>query len=126
MPDSLPAKAVIGMEQRAGEYALLDFSIYALPVEQQGVFKGLMLIPVAALVVVIMRILVGLKTSGTFMPILIALAFLQTQLLTGMALFVTLVGVGLFIRSWLSYMNLLLVSRISAISEPSWKIATTS
>jgi hypothetical protein len=103
------------MEQRAHEYALLDFSIYALPVEQQGVFKILMLIPVAALVVVIMRILVGLKTSGTFMPILIALAFLQTQLLTGLILFLTLVGTGLWIRSWLSHMNLLLVSRISAV-----------
>ena len=113
--NSLPAKTVIGMEQKAHEYALLDFSIYALPVEQQGVFKVLMLIPVAALVVVIMRILVGLKTSGTFMPILIALAFLQTQLLTGLVLFITLVGVGLWIRSWLSHMNLLLVSRISAV-----------
>jgi hypothetical protein len=113
--NSLPAKTVIGMEQRAHEYALLDFSIYALPVEQQGVFKVLMLIPVAALVVVIMRILVGLKTSGTFMPILIALAFLQTQLLTGLVLFLTLVGTGLWIRSWLSHMNLLLVSRISAV-----------
>jgi hypothetical protein len=113
--NSLPAKAVIGMEQRAHEYALLDFSIYALPVEQQGVFKVLMLIPVAALVVVVMRLLVGLKTSGTFMPILIALAFLQTQLLTGLVLFITLVGVGLWIRSFLSHMNLLLVSRISAV-----------
>ena len=113
--NNLPAKAVIGMEQRTHAYALLDFSIYALPVEQQGAFKGLLLIPVAALVVVIMRILVGLKTSGTFMPILIALAFLQTQLLTGLALFLTLVGTGLWIRSWLSHMNLLLVSRISAV-----------
>jgi len=111
----LPAKTVTGMEQKAHAYALLDFSIYALPVEQQGAFKGLMLIPVAALVVVIMRLIVGLKTSGTFMPILIALAFLQTKLITGLSLFLILVGVGLWIRSWLSHMNLLLVSRISAV-----------
>ena len=112
---SLPARAVVSMEQRAGRYALLDFSIYALPVEQQGVFKGLLLIPVAALVVVIMRLLVGVRTSGTFMPILIALAFIQTTLLLGLAIFLGLVGVGLWIRSWLSHMNLLLVSRISAV-----------
>jgi hypothetical protein len=111
----LPAKTVTSMEQMAHAYALLDFSIYALPVEQQGAFKGLMLIPVAALVVVIMRLLVGLKTSGTFMPILIALAFLQTKLVTGLSLFIILVGAGLWIRSWLSHMNLLLVSRISAV-----------
>ena len=113
--NSLPAKTVMGMEQRVEEFNLLDFSIFALPVEQQGVFKVLLLIPVAALVVVIMRLLVGIKTSGTFMPVLIALAFLQTTLLPGLSLFLILVSVGLYIRSWLSYMNLLLVSRISAV-----------
>ena len=113
--NSLPARAVVGMEQRAEEYALLDFSIYTLPVEQQGVFKGLLLIPVAALVVVIMRILVGLRTSGTFMPILIALAFIQTTLWVGLAIFLVIISAGLWIRSWLSHMNLLLVSRISSV-----------
>ncbi len=113
--NSLPARAVAGMEQRSDKFALLDFSIYALPVEHQGVFKGLLLIPVAALVVVIMRLLVGIKTSGTFMPILIALAFIQTSLLWGLVIFVSLVGIGLWIRSWLSHMNLLLVSRVSAV-----------
>jgi hypothetical protein len=113
--NSLPARAVVGMEQRSGEYALLNFSIYSLPVEQQGVFKGLLLIPVAALVVVIMRVLVGIRTSGTFMPILIALAFLQTTLLVGLLIFLALVCAGLWIRSWLSHMNLLLVSRIAAV-----------
>ena len=56
--------------------------------EQQGIFKGLLLIPVAALVVVVMmRLLVGVRTSGTFMPILIALAFIQTTLLVGLIIF---------------------------------------
>ncbi len=113
--NSLPAKTVAVMDERVHKFALLDFSIYSLPVEQQGVFKGLLLIPVAALVVVIMRLLVGLKTSGTFMPILIALAFMQTTLLVGLAMFIVLVSIGLWIRSWLSHMNLLLVSRISAV-----------
>lgn len=110
--NSLPARTLVNMQHRSG---LLDYSVYALPVEQQGVFKGLLLIPVAALVVVIMRLLVGLRTSGTFMPILIALAFIQTTLLLGLAIFLGLVGAGLWIRSWLSHMNLLLVSRISAV-----------
>jgi len=115
LSNKLPVKAVVGMEQRARQYALLDFSIYTLPVEQQGVFKGLLLIPVAALVVVLMRVLVGVRTSGTFMPILIALAFIQTTLLVGLLIFLGLVGAGLLIRSWLSHMNLLLVSRIAAV-----------
>jgi hypothetical protein len=113
--NTMPARSLVGMEQRAREYLLLDFSIYSLPVEQQGVFKGLLLIPVAALVVVFLRVIVGLRTSGTFMPILIALAFIQTTLLLGLAIFLVLVAAGLWIRSWLSHMNLLLVARISAV-----------
>jgi hypothetical protein len=113
--NSLPAKAVLGMEQRAEEFALLDFSIYTLPVEQQGIFKGLLLIPVAALVVVVMRLLVGVKTSGTFMPILIALAFIQTTLLLGLIIFLALIGSGLWIRSYLSRLNLLLVARVATV-----------
>ena len=113
--NSLPAKAVLGMEQRAAQFALLDFSIYTLPVEQQGIFKGLLLIPVAALVVVVMRILVGVRTSGTFMPILIALAFIQTTLLLGLIIFLALIGSGLWIRSYLSRLNLLLVARVATV-----------
>lgn len=113
--NSLSAKTVVSMEQRSEDFALLDFSIYALPVEQQGIFKGILLLPVAALVVVLMRILVGITTSGTFMPILIALAFLQTTLWVGLAIFLSLVSVGLWIRSWLSHLNLLLVARVSAV-----------
>ena len=111
----LPVKTVIGMGQRSPEVDFLDFSIYALPVEQQGIFKGLLLIPVAALVVVLMRILVGIRTSGTFMPVLIALAFIQTTLFIGLLIFIGLVGIGLWIRSYLSRLNLLLVSRVAAV-----------
>jgi hypothetical protein len=113
--NNLPAKTVVTMEQESDNFAVLDFSIYALPVEQQGIFKGLLLIPVATFVVVVLRLLVGIKTSGTFMPVLIALAFIQTTLWVGLAIFLTLVSVGLWIRSWLSHLNLLLVARVSAV-----------
>lgn len=111
----LPVKTVISMGQRSPEVDFLDFSIYALPVEQQGIFKGLLLIPVAALVVVVMRILVAIRTSGTFMPVLIALAFIQTTLFIGLLIFIGLVGIGIWIRSYLSRLNLLLVSRVAAV-----------
>ena len=92
-----------------------DFSIHLLPLEEQTLFKGILLIPVGVLVVVLMRILVGLRTSGTFMPVLIAMAFMQTSLLTGIVGFALVVGVGLLIRSYLSRHNLLLVSRIGTV-----------
>ena len=94
---------------------LIDFSIYSLPLYSQNTFKLLLLIPFGALVVVILRNLVGIQTSGTFMPILIALAFLQTTLLVGLFLFITVVCVGLIMRFYLSHLNLLLVPRIAAI-----------
>jgi len=102
----------LGRVQHAG---LVDFSIFSLPVDVQNTFAMLLLIPIGALVVVILRNLVGIRTSGTFMPILIALAFVQTTLLTGIVLFLVVVSVGLMIRSYLSRLNLLLVPRIAAV-----------
>lgn len=105
-----PASTLI--DQNAPGFAL---SLYSLPVAEQGMFKMIMLLPIGALVVVVMRILVGLKTSGTFMPVLIALAFLQTELVPGLVSFVIVVAIGLVIRSYLSSLNLLLVSRIATL-----------
>ncbi len=110
-----PARATavsIGAREHA---ALVDFSIYSLPIEDQNAFKLLLLVPMGALVVVVMRNLIGVRTSGTFMPILIALAFIQTTLVTGLVLFVLIVSIGLLIRAYLSRLDLLLVPRIAAI-----------
>ena len=90
-------------------------SLYSLPVEEQSMFKLIMLLPVGAFVVVLMRILVGFRTSGTFMPVLIALSFLQTELLPGLVSFLLVIAVGLIIRSYLSALNLLLVARIATL-----------
>ena len=108
----VPSKQIAVLDQDA---TLLNFSLYILPSSEQNAFKSLLLIPIGALVVVFMRILVGLKTSGTFMPILIAVAFTQTKLLTGLIMFIVVVAIGLVIRSYLSRLNLLLVARISAV-----------
>lgn len=94
---------------------LVDFSIYSLPVEEQTAFKTILLVPIGTLVVAIFRILIGLRTSGTFMPILIALAFIQTTLLWGLLLFLIVVGAGLYIRFQLAQLNLLMLGRISAV-----------
>ena len=94
---------------------LMDFSIYSLPIEQQNAFKVILLLPIGALIVVIMRLLIGIRTSGTFMPILIALALIQTTLISGIIIFLLVVSTGLLIRSYLSRLNLLFVARISAV-----------
>ncbi|USD64339.1 inactive transglutaminase family protein [Vibrio sp. SCSIO 43136] len=102
-------------DQKVAADSLLNFSIHSLPIAEQSMFKTIMLIPIGALIVVFLRVIVGLKTSGTFMPVLIAVAFVQTSLVTGIVGFLLIVGTGLVIRSYLSKLNLLLVARISAV-----------
>lgn len=109
------AHALAPIIQNIKHNQLFDFSIHSLPIEDQALFKGILMIPLGVLIVVIMRILIGIGTSGTFMPVLIAMAFVQTSLITGLIGFILIVGVGLVIRSYLSQLNLLLVSRISTV-----------
>lgn len=110
---TMPMVELGSAAHESSRFSLL--SIHQLPIEEQSVFKMLLLLPIAALVTVFMRIMVGLRTSGTFMPILIAFAFLQTSLLPGLTSFITIVGLGLLLRSYLSRLNLLLVARIATI-----------
>jgi len=89
--------------------------VHSLPIEEQSMFKLLLLLPLGAAVVVFMRVMIGLQTAGTFMPILISLAFLQTSLLPGLISFISVVGIGLVLRSYLSRLDLLLVARIATL-----------
>ncbi|MDX1588591.1 MAG: UUP1 family membrane protein [Oleiphilaceae bacterium] len=97
------------------EHGLSRFSFYQLPIEEQSMLKLLLLLPLGALVVAFMRIIIGVKTSGTFMPVLIALAFLQTSLVPGLIAFISIVSLGLLLRGYLSKLNLLLVARIATL-----------
>ncbi|CAM3602716.1 inactive transglutaminase family protein [Parendozoicomonas haliclonae] len=112
---SVPLEELAVEQGRQARTALVDFSLYALPIEEQNAYRYILLVPIGTLIVVLMRILVGLKTSGTFMPVLIALAFLQTKLLPGLVIFLTIIAIGLWIRFILSRLNLLLVARISSV-----------
>ncbi len=99
----------------SSQHDFLNFSIHSLPIEEQAMFQTILLLPIGALVVCLLRVLVGIKTSGTFMPVLIALAFIQTSLITGLVGFLLVVATGLYIRGYLSRLNLLLVPRITAV-----------
>lgn len=101
--------------QSDNKNTIVDLSILSLPIDNQNTFKLLLIVPLGALVLVILRNFVGLRTSGTFMPILLALAFIQTQLVPGIALLLTVVSSGLIFRAYLSRLNLLLIPRISAV-----------
>lgn len=104
-------------EQRARQMGsrIMEYSLFSLPVSVQNVYRVLLMVPVGAFLIVILRNVIGLKTFGTFMPILIALAFRETELLWGMILFCLLIALGLLIRFYLEYLKLLLVPRLASV-----------
>lgn len=95
--------------------ALFRFSLLGLPIETQAVYHVLLMVPLGVFFLVILRNVIGIKTFGTFMPVLIALAFRETQLVLGIVLFTALVGLGLGIRFYLERLKLLLVPRLAAV-----------
>lgn len=91
------------------------FSLHNLPLESQNTFQLLMMFPLGILIVVFIRNIIGITTLGTFMPILIGLAFLETGIQSGLFYFCIIIAIGLLIRGYLSRLNLLLVPRIGAV-----------
>ncbi len=89
-------------------------TILGLPASERAVFRYIVLIPIGAFVVVVMRNIVGVPTLGTFMPVLLALALLEIPLLSGLIMFLLLVAAGLWFRFLLSRLNLLVVPRVAA------------
>jgi hypothetical protein len=94
---------------------LFRMSLFSLPVKTQAVYRVILLVPVGAFLLVILRNVVGMKTFGTFMPVLIALAFRETGLARGVLLFTILVGLGLAVRFYLERLKLLVVPRLAAV-----------
>lgn len=89
-------------------------TILGLPLSERAVFRYIVLIPLGAFVVVILRNIVGIPTLGTFMPVLIALALLEIPLARAIIMFSVLIGAGLWFRFLLSRLNLLVVPRVAA------------
>ncbi len=92
-----------------------NFSIFALPLDVQLLFHVLLLVPIGCLVSGIVRQLIGINTFGTFMPVLVALAFRETHLLWGVIFFVFIVTIGLVFRSYFDKLQLLMIPRLTAI-----------
>ncbi len=86
-----------------------------LPLTTQLVYKVLITIPIGITLLVFLRQFVGFKTLGTFMPVLIGIAFRETALLNGVLLFSLLVALGLALRFYLERLQLLLVPRLAVV-----------
>lgn len=102
-------------QQRDLERKLVEFSLFGLPLQSQALFRILVVIPMGILLLVILRNVVGITTFGTFMPVLIALAFRQTGLIWGLVFFTIIVALGLAVRFYFERLKLLLVPRLASV-----------
>ena len=91
------------------------WSLFRLPPEFQRTFRILLLVPIGALMICLLRNLVGFPTFGIFMPVPMALAFRNTGLLYGLGIFAGVVLIGYVVRRWINKLRLLLVPRLSVI-----------
>jgi hypothetical protein len=96
------------------ESPFLISTILGLPASERAVFRYIVLIPLGAFIVVLMRNLIGVPTLGTFMPVLLALALLEIDPVRGLIMFGVLIAAGLWFRFLLSRLNLLVVPRVAA------------
>jgi hypothetical protein len=102
-------------QQRALEQRLIEFSLFGLPLQAQQLYRTVLVIPVGILLLVVLRNVVGIKTFGTFMPVLIAIAFRQTGVAWGVLFFTAVVALGLMVRFYLERLKLLLVPRLASV-----------
>jgi hypothetical protein len=77
--NQLDAVAIANSQAIRHGTVFVDFSLFSLPISTQAVYSVLLMIPIGALVMVVLRNFVGIDAFGTFMPVLIALAFRETQ-----------------------------------------------
>ncbi|WP_028239219.1 osmotic stress tolerance membrane protein RloB [Stutzerimonas azotifigens] len=97
------------------EADFLEYSLYGLPLSTQQTYQIMIMIPIGVLVILILRNLVGIQTLGTFTPVLIALAFRETQLGFGIVLFTVITALGLSLRSYLEHLKLQMLPRLSVV-----------
>lgn len=92
---------------------LLDrLSLYSLPVRTQMLYRVLLLVPLGVVLVAFFRNMIGVPSFGTFMPILLSLAFRESGLFWGLLLLAIVVGVGWVGRYLLDKAHLLMVPRL--------------
>lgn len=107
---SLPAEIHSNLEK--GSFFIPTLT--SLPLSERTIFQYILLIPLGVLVVVLCRNIIGISTLGTFMPVLLALSFLEIPFFTALSFFLLMLLTGLFFRFHLSKLNLLVVPRVAA------------
>lgn len=80
-----------------------------------GPLQLLALLPLAVLVVVLLRVFVGVTTLGTFSPVLLAIGYTQSGLVAGLGLTVVIVAAGFVAQPLLRRYRLPRVARLAVL-----------
>lgn len=80
-----------------------------------GPMQLLALLPLAVLVVVLLRVFVGVQTLGTFSPVLLAIGYTQAGLVAGIGLTVVIVAAGFVVQPLLRRFRLPRVARLAVL-----------
>jgi len=75
----------------------------------------ILMIPIGALVTVIFRNVIGLRTFGTFLPALIASAFRESGLLWGLITFISIIATGSLLRRLLDRLRIMHTPKLTII-----------
>ncbi|MFT5116702.1 MAG: hypothetical protein ACI9NY_000224 [Kiritimatiellia bacterium] len=65
-------------------YWIGEYPFFKLPLATQNVYPLLLAVPIGVLLLIFLRNFIGFKTFGTFMTILMAISFRETQLVAGL------------------------------------------
>ena len=86
-----------------------------LSLDMQRVLSLILLMPLGALVTCFFRNLIGLKTSGTFTPTLLALSLVFADWKTGLVILMAALVLGVATRYLIDTMKLLILPRLSVM-----------
>ncbi len=110
---------LVPKEQNMGSHKVLDIVNIWQVFKQAGIplnlLRFVLIIPVGALVTILFRNVIGLQTFGTFLPALIASAFLGTGLLWGSLIFGGIISAGAALNYVLSKLRLLHTPKLTII-----------
>ena len=91
------------------------FDLKRLPISMQETIIIILLLPIGAIITVLFRNFIGIKTFGIFAPVLIALSQINSNLIVGILLIMIALFIGILNRILLKWLKLLAVPRLSII-----------
>ena len=109
------AEAPRGLRAPNREHWSEILDVTRLPLGMHRVLATLLLLPFGAIIIGVFRNVVGLRTFGTFAPVLMALAFVFTDWRSGLLVLAVILAGGLLVRHVLNFLKLLMVARLGVV-----------